>query len=138
MMCIPFICMFICMFVGLPGWVCVVCGLVEKRSFLFSFGLSFPCSFRVMHCFVQMLVCSLGGNVSRSVRRLWGSVQAAAEFDIFDTLLRGMVIFYSYSLLCIIADCQDDLYCGVHVPYGDVLLRKLLICCCFCYICVCV
>ena len=112
--------------------------LVEKRSFLFHFGLSFACSFRVMHCFVQMLVCSLGGNVSRSVRRLWGSVQAAAEFDIFDTLLRGMVIFYSYSLLCIIVDCQDGLYCGVHVPYGDVLLRKLLICCCFCYICVCV
>ena len=50
-MCIPFIRMFICMFVGLPSWVCVVCGLVvccmlvEKRSFFFSFGLSFPCSF---------------------------------------------------------------------------------------------
>ena len=29
----------------------------------------------------------------------------------------GMVIFYRYSLLCIIVDCQDDLYCGVHVPY---------------------
>ena len=66
MMCIPFI----CMFVGLPSWVCCMwigCMLVETRSFLFSFGLSFP-------------TCSLGGNVSISVRRLWGSVQAAAEF----------------------------------------------------------
>ena len=89
MMCISFIRMFICMFVGLPSWVCVVCGLVVcwLKIVPFSFLLVSPfpalallCPGGVMHCFVQVLVCSLGGNVSRSVRRLWGSVQAAAEF----------------------------------------------------------
>ena len=57
------------------GLCCMQFGrkLVEKRSFLFSFGLSFPCSFRVMHCFVvHSESCSLGRNVTRSVRRLWG------------------------------------------------------------------
>ena len=45
------------------------------------------------------------------------------SFDVFDILLRGMVIPYGYSFLCTIVNCQHDLCCGVHVPYGDVLLR---------------
>ena len=50
-----------------------------------------------------------------------------------DTLLRGMVIPDSYSFLCIVVDCQDDLFCCVDVLYGDILLRKLYFCCCCCY-----
>ena len=43
-----------------------------------------------------------------------------------DTLLRGMVIPDSYSFLCIVVDCQDDLFCCVHVPYGEILLIKIV------------
>ena len=52
MMCIPFICMFICMFVGLPSWVSVVCGLVVcwLKNVPFSFLLVSPFPALSEHC----------------------------------------------------------------------------------------
>ena len=134
MMCIPFI----CMFVGLPSWVCVVCGLVVcwlkhvPFSFLFLLVSPFPA---LSESCIALSRCSCAHLEEMYPGRSEGCgvlCKRQQSLDVFDTLLRGMVICYSYSLLCIIVDCQDDLYCGVHVPYGDVLLRKLLICCCFC------
>ena len=62
--------MFICMFVGLPSWVSVVCGLIVcwLKNVPFSFLLVSPFPALSEHCFVQMLVCSLGGNVSKCMK----------------------------------------------------------------------
>ena len=119
MMCIPLICMFICMFVGLPSWVSVVCSLVVSwlKNVPFSFLLVSPFPALSESCIafvVHSESCSLGRNVIRVGQKVVGVLcKRQQSFDGYF----GMVIFYRYSLLCIIVDCQDDLYCGVHVPY---------------------
>ena len=110
MMCIPFI----CMFVGLPSWVSVVCGLVVcwLKNVPFSFRLVFPFPALSESC-IALSRCLCAPLEEMYPGRSEGCgvlCKQQQSFDVFDTLLCGMVIFYSYSLLCIIVDCQDDFY----------------------------
>ena len=130
-MCIPFICR-LCLWGCLGGFVLVVCWLKYAP---FSFLLVSP--FRALWEFcIALSRRSCAHFEERCPGRSEDSgVLCKQEQGLvaLDTLLRGMVIPDSYSFLCIVVDCQDDLFCCVHVPYGDILLRKLYFCCCCCY-----
>ena len=87
--------------------------LVENRSFLFSFGLSFPCSGIALSRWSHALLCP-GARVLtwRKCIQVGQKVVGfcASGSRVLISLILYFVgwlfiLFYSYSLLCIIVDC---------------------------------
>ena len=107
MMCISFIRMFICMFVGLPSWVCVVCGLVVcwLKIVPFSFLLVSPFPALSESC-IALSRCSCAHLEEMYPGRSEG---CASRNRVLISLILYFVGFFfflnSYSLLCIIVDC---------------------------------
>ena len=95
MMCISFIRMFTCMFVGLPSWVCVVCGLVVcwLKNVPFSFILVSPLPALSESCIaLSRCSCAHLEEMYPGLSEGCGALcKRQQSFD--DTLLRGMVIF---------------------------------------------
>ena len=93
MMCIQFM----CMFMGLPSWVCVVCGLVVcwLKHVPFSFLLVSPFPALSESC-IALSRCSCARLEEMYPGRSEGCGVCASGsrvFGVFDTLLRRMVIF---------------------------------------------
>ena len=113
---------------GLPRWVCVVCGLVVCWLKHVPFSFLLVSLFRALS---ESCIALSRRSCDHLEERCPGRSEGCGvlckrqqSFDVFDTLLRGMGIPYGYSFLCTIVNCQHDLCCGVHVPYGDALLKK--------------
>ena len=102
MMCIPLICMFICVFVGLPSWVCVVCGLVVcwLKNIPFSFILVSPFPALSESC-IALFRCSCAHLEEMYPGRSVGCGALCKRQQSFaDTLLRGMVIIFFIVIHC--------------------------------------
>ena len=122
MMCIPFVCLWGCLVGSLlyVGWLSV--GWNSFLSLSFSFLLSLLFQSHALLCpdarvFTWRKCIQVGQKDPGRSEGCGVLCKRQQSLDVFDTLLRELVIFYSYSLLCIIVDCQDDLYCGVHVRW---------------------
>ena len=100
MMCI----LFICMFVGLPSWVCVVCGLVVcwLKHVPFSFLLVSPFLALSESCIaLSRCSCAHLEEMYRDRSEGCGALcKRQQSFDVFDTLLRGMVFFIFIVIHC--------------------------------------